>query len=70
LKGAIHKWKNIGTSIYILQVIEKGYGIPFKEIPKHVVSRNNKTTRENVDFVTNEITKLLEGLNYFLFLVF
>lgn len=34
LKGAIHKWKNIGTSIYILQVIEKGYGIPFKEIPK------------------------------------
>jgi hypothetical protein len=34
LKGAIHKWKNIGTSIYILQVIEKGYGIPFKEIPQ------------------------------------
>ena len=34
LKGAIHKWKNIGTSIYILQVIERGYGIPFKEIPK------------------------------------
>jgi hypothetical protein len=59
LKGAIHKWENIGTSIYILQVIEMGYGIPFKEIPKIVVLRNNKSAI-NVDFVKNEITKLLE----------
>jgi hypothetical protein len=34
LKGTIDKWKNIGTSNYILQIIERGYGIPFKEIPK------------------------------------
>ena len=33
LKDAAHEWRKVGTSSYILNVIEEGYKIPFKEMP-------------------------------------
>ncbi|VDI76235.1 Hypothetical predicted protein [Mytilus galloprovincialis] len=60
LSSSIHKWKQAGATDYILQVIEKGYGIPFKELPENVFLPNNKSSRDNADFVASEISKLLE----------
>ncbi|XP_071165963.1 uncharacterized protein [Mytilus edulis] len=60
LKKSIHKWRDIDTSMYILSVIEKGYGIPFKELPDNVILRNNKSARDNGEFVIGEILKLTE----------
>ncbi|VDI28929.1 Hypothetical predicted protein [Mytilus galloprovincialis] len=37
---SIHKWKQAGATDYILQVIEKGYGIPFKVLPENVFLPN------------------------------
>ena len=33
LREAIHKWKLAGASDYILSIIDKGYGIPFQQVP-------------------------------------
>ncbi|CAG2243831.1 unnamed protein product [Mytilus edulis] len=60
LKKSIHKWRDIDTSMYILSVIEKGYGIPFKVLPDNVILRNNKSARDNGEFVIGEILKLTE----------
>lgn len=60
LKGVIHKWQQAGASDYILSVIERGYGIPFKRIPCTVFLENNKSSRDNVEFVESEIEKLLD----------
>ncbi|VDI63463.1 Hypothetical predicted protein [Mytilus galloprovincialis] len=60
LKKSIHKWRDIDTSMYILSVIEKGYGIPFKVMPDNVILRNNKSARDNGEFVIGEILKLTE----------
>ena len=60
LKQAIHKWQEVGASEYILRVIDRGYGIPFKKVPETVFLKNNKSSRENSKFVLDEISKLLE----------
>ena len=59
LRETIHKWKLAGASDYILSIIDKGYGIPFQQVPKKAFLNNNKSSRENVDFVETEILKLL-----------
>ncbi|CAC5421224.1 unnamed protein product [Mytilus coruscus] len=60
LKKSIHKWRDIDTSTYILRVIENGYGIPFKVLPDNIILRNNKSARDNGEFVIGEILKLTE----------
>ena len=40
-------------------VIKDGYKIPFKELPDPVELRNNKSARDNAQFVSEEIQKLL-----------
>ena len=53
-------WKSIGASDFILQVIEKGYALPFISEPKPAVFSNNMSAKNNKEFVTSEILKLLE----------
>ena len=55
LKGAAHEWRKVGTSSYILSVIEEGYKIPFKEMPRNRKCRNNRSARDNPEFVSKEI---------------
>ena len=55
LREAIHKWKLASASDYILSIIDKGYGIPFQQVPKKAFLNNIKSSRENVDFVETEI---------------
>ena len=58
LKLSLHKWEQIGASRYILNVIENGYTLPLKTEPQNVCLRNNKSARENANFV-KEINNLL-----------
>ena len=59
-------YRTIGLSDYrsdpdfIVDVIENGYQIPFLTLPNQIELDNNKSARENPDFVTDEINKLLE----------
>ena len=48
-------WKSVGASDFILQVIEKGYALPFISEPKPAVFSNNRSARDNKEFVTTEI---------------
>ena len=40
-------------------MINDGYKIPFKELPENFHAKNNKFARDNHDFVTKEIQKLV-----------
>ena len=53
-------WKSTGASDFILQLIEKGYALPFISEPKPAVFSNNRSAKDNKEFVTSEILKLLE----------
>ena len=52
-------WKSIGTSDFILQVIEKGYALPFISEPKPAVFSNNRSARDNKEFVTSETIRAI-----------
>lgn len=60
LKDCVSQWRLATDSLYILDVIENGYKLPFKNIPEKVVLKNNKSARENLSFVSNEIQSLLK----------
>jgi hypothetical protein len=59
LLGNIEKWKDIGANEYIIDVIENGYKIPFLHIPDSIALDNNKSARDNIKFVTEEVEKLI-----------
>ena len=59
LKKNISCWKKAGADQYILSVIDNGYKIPFKETPDSFHAKNNKSARDNPDFVTKEIKNLV-----------
>jgi hypothetical protein len=40
-------------------VIENGYKIPFLHIPDSIALDNNKSARDNIKFVTEEVEKLI-----------
>ena len=58
LKSRYDHWVQSGANEHVLDVVRSGYKIPFKEIPESVILKKNKSARENVDFVENEINKL------------
>jgi len=60
LRNAADKWKCITDSSYMLDVVENGYRLPFKETPEEVFLKNNKSARENPEFVRKEIQALLD----------
>ena len=59
LKLAFPKWQTIGTNNVCLDLISDGYKVPFLSLPPISVNGNNRSARENNDFVASEITKLL-----------
>lgn len=59
LRQAREKWRQAGANEYILRVITEGYSIPFREFPGDKCMKNNKSARDNMNFVRKEISKLL-----------
>ena len=59
LKNHLQFWRDIGANSYILSVIEHGYNIPFITTPPGAYLNNNKSARENSEFVVEAITELL-----------
>ena len=61
LRSNLEYWKEIGASGFILDVIENGYKLPFRTIPDKAEFKNNKSARENAQFVSDSIRELLES---------
>ncbi|XP_053401280.1 uncharacterized protein LOC128557630 [Mercenaria mercenaria] len=60
LKKHVSEWKNISDNVYIIGMVPEGYKLPFKEIPPKVNLKNNRSARENPEFVCGEINSLLQ----------
>ena len=53
-------WKRIGTPSFILNVIERGYLLPFISFPEPAVFKNNRSSLSHADFVEGAIRDLVE----------
>lgn len=60
LNKEIEKWVEITDDTYILDVIKHGYQLPLKDNPPGIVLRNNRSARNNITFVREEVKNLLE----------
>ncbi|KAK3084685.1 hypothetical protein FSP39_017394 [Pinctada imbricata] len=60
LRSCLSEWKLIDSNDHVLSVIENGYKLPFKTFPESVRLDNNKSARDNPNFVSKEIVSLLE----------
>ena len=60
LESCYKHWESAGAGEYILDVVKRGYKLPFRNIPDRVVLQNNRSARENPVFVDAEILSLLE----------
>ena len=58
LEKFYEKWKAVTDDLYILKVVKEGYRLPLKESPPHVVLNNNKSARDNMSFVQEEVDRL------------
>ena len=59
MKANIAFWREIGAPDEILGVIDSGYRIPFLFTPPPAVFKNNKSARDNPDFVTEAVLDLM-----------
>ena len=50
----------MGASDFILEVIGKGYALPFVTEPEPAVFVNNQSAKNHPDYVTSEILRLLD----------
>ena len=53
-------WETIGASLFILNLIQFGYKIPFYDTPQKAQFKNNLSARQNSFFVESEIDRLLK----------
>ena len=53
-------WKRIGTPSFILNVIDRGYLLPFISFPEPAVFKNNRSSLSHADFVEGAIRDLVE----------
>ena len=60
LRRKLEFWKRIGASKFILNVIERGYMLPFISLPEPAVFRN-KSSLVHAEFVEDAIHELLES---------
>ena len=60
LKSHISFWERLGASEFILSTIRDGYKIPFSTTPSKFWSKNNRSSIDNCDFVTEAILGLLQ----------
>ena len=58
LKNHLQVWRSIGTSQFILDVIDEGYRIPFYYTPPPSFSRYNKSALDHPSFVDEAISEL------------
>ena len=61
LKRHIKFWQSIGTSSFILSIINNGYKIPFNTIPPKNVQRNNRSALQYAEFVDQAISHLIQS---------
>ena len=61
LKRRYGEWEEVTSSPFILGVIKDGYKLPFKVIPQPVELKDNKSARDNTQFVYEEVQKLLSN---------
>ena len=61
LRRKLEFWKRIGTSKFILNVIERGHMLPFLSLPESAVFRNNRSSLANAKFVEDAIRELFES---------
>ena len=61
LRKNVNFWSEIGMSRFILNVIEEGYRLPFRHIPKPKISTNNKSAHSHKNFVDGAISELLQS---------
>ena len=61
LRGKLEFWMRIGTSKFILNVIERGYMLPFLSLPEPAVFRNNRSSLVHAEFFEDAIRKLYES---------
>ena len=61
LKRNIQFWFDIKANDQILDTIQNGYKLPFKDFPDSVHLKNNKSSLENDAFVKEAITDLLKS---------
>ena len=59
LRKQIQFWREIGTSKFILKVIEEGYKLPFKTIPVAAVLKINNSAKCHQQFVQEAIAELV-----------
>ena len=59
LKLCKTKLQEATDSKYILDIAEHGYKLPLKKLPDSIILKNNKSARENMSFVQEEIQILL-----------
>ena len=60
LKSAKSAWETAGANEFIMRVVTEGYNLPFRELPPVKRMQNNKSARDNMGFVKEEVCKLLE----------
>nr|XP_034335951.1 uncharacterized protein LOC117692387 isoform X4 [Crassostrea gigas] len=60
LRSRYSEWEKIGSGKTILDIIKSGYKIPFKTNPSSIELNNNRSAREEPEFVTGEIRNLIE----------
>ena len=59
LRRKLEFWKRIGTSKFLLNVIERGYMLPFFSLPEPAVFRNNRSSLAHAKFVEDAIRELV-----------
>ena len=60
LKSAKSAWETEDANEYFMWVVTEGYTLPFRELPSIKRMQNNKSARDNMGFVKEEVCKLLE----------
>ena len=54
-------WKHIGAPSFILNVIERGYLLPFVSFPEPVVFKNSRSSLSHAEFLEEAIQDLAES---------
>ena len=61
LKENIDFWREIGTSNWVLKVIEQGYALPFVELPEPASFENHPMNADERSFLVQEIKNLVSS---------
>ena len=60
---AYERWKEITDDLYILDVIREGYKLPLMVSHPDICLKNNRSARENMPFVQQEVESLIKKVS-------